>query len=260
MQLGISDLSVIPVRSEPSEMAEMATQVLFGEKYEIMEVTEKWAYVRLLHDDYKGWIDLKMITEISSDQSLEEGSYKTTETFNIVSRIDTWGNRLLVPGANLPFFNIKTKHFKIGDVEYILNGDIQEIAEEKSLRDVLIDFALKYYNSPYLWGGRTPYGIDCSGLTQIVYKLINIDIPRDASQQVKFGDTLLFVDEAKPGDLAFFGNEEGVITHVGMIWKHHKIIHASGRVRIDNIDQEGIYNEEMRRYTHKLRTIKRILC
>ena len=91
------------------------------------------------------------------------------------------------------------------------------------------------------------------------YKLINIDIPRDASQQVKVGDTLLFVDEAKPGDLAFFGNDEGVITHVGMIWKHHKIIHASGRVRIDNIDQEGIFNEEMRRYTHKLRTIKRIL-
>jgi len=259
MQLGISDLSVIPVRREPSEKAEMVNQILFGEKYEIIEKTDKWAKIRLLHDGYSGWIDSKMLIELSSDTSSDEGKYVTTETFNIVSRLDTWGNKLLVPGANLPFFNKDSKNFKIGDVEYILNGDIQDIPKDKNLRDVIIDFALKYYNSPYLWGGRTPYGIDCSGLTQIVYKLVNISIPRDASQQVEVGDTLLFVDEAMPGDLAFFGDEDGGITHVGMIWKHHKIIHASGKVRIDNIDQEGIYNEEMRRYTHKLRTIKRIL-
>jgi len=258
MKLGISDLSIIPVRKEPSEKSEMTTQILFGEQFEINEETEKWVYIKLKCDGYEGWIDRKMVTELNTDSAINE-IVCTTETLNIVSRIDTWGNKMLVPGSNLPFFNKENKHFKVGDVEYILNGDIANLEANKTQRDALIDYAMKYYNSPYLWGGKTPYGIDCSGLTQMAYKLMGISIPRDASQQVNIGDTLLFVDEAKPGDLAFFGDEEGKVTHVGIIWKHHKIIHASGRVRIDNVDQEGIYNEELRRYTHKLRTIKRII-
>lgn len=259
MRLGISDLSIIPVRREPSEKAEMVTQILFGEKYEILETIEKWAFVKMLFDGYTGWIDLKMIVDLDSNMPEDKSNFMCVETFNIVNRADTWGNKLLVPGSNLPYFNKETKEFKIADVDYLLSEKIPELNDNESLRERLINYALKYFNSPYLWGGRTPYGIDCSGLSQIAYKLINIALPRDASQQVNIGETLLFVDEAQPGDLAFFGDEEGHITHVGMIWKQHKIIHASGRVRIDNIDQEGIYSEEMKRYTHKLRTIKRIL-
>jgi cell wall-associated NlpC family hydrolase len=182
-----------------------------------------------------------------------------TETFNIVSRNDTWGNKLIVPGSNLPYFQKLYKDFKIGEFDYSLNGAYSEMNPNKPMRESIIDYALKFFNAPYLWGGRTPYGIDCSGLTQIVYKLNGIKLPRDASQQVLTGDTLSFVEEALPGDLAFFGDEEGLITHVGIIWKHHKIIHASGRVRIDNVDHQGIYNEELKRYTHSLRTIKRII-
>jgi hypothetical protein len=259
MRLGISDLSIIPVRVEPSEKAEMLSQILFGEKYEILETREKWAYIKMIFDGYTGWIDLKMLLELPDNMPDDTDNYMCVETFNLVNRADTWGNKLLVPGSNLPYFNNSSKEFKIADIDYILSERIPDINPNESERERLIGYALKYFNSPYLWGGRTPYGIDCSGLIQIVYKLINICLPRDASQQVSIGDTLLFVDEAQPGDLAFFGDEDGHITHVGMIWKHHKIIHASGRVRIDNIDQEGIYNEEMKRYTHKLRTIKRIL-
>jgi len=240
----------------------MVTQILFGEQYEILEKIEKWVYVRLLYDDYKGWIDSKMVIRI--DESFIAGidEYNTamaSETFNIVSRNDTWGNKLIVPGSDLPYFEKSNMNFKIGDSDYNLNGTFSELPGNKGIRESVIDCALKFFNAPYLWGGRTPYGIDCSGLTQIVYKLNGINLKRDASQQVLNGDTLSFVEEALPGDLAFFGDEDGLITHVGIIWKHHKIIHASGRVRIDNVDHQGIYNEDLKRYTHSLRTIKRII-
>ena len=262
MEFGIADLSIIPVRSEPSERSEMVTQILFGEQYEILEEIEKWVYVRLLYDDYKGWIDSKMVTCI--DESFIAGidgknMSLATETFNIVSRNDTWGNKLIVPGSDFPYFQQSSNHFRIGDFEYSLNGAFSKLPGDKGIRESVIDCALKFFNAPYLWGGRTPYGIDCSGLTQIVYKLNGIKLKRDAGQQVLDGDTLSFVEEALPGDLAFFGDEEGLITHVGIIWKHHKIIHASGRVRIDNVDHQGIYNEDLKRYTHSLKTIKRII-
>jgi len=110
-----------------------------------------------------------------------------------------------------------------------------------------------------LWGGRSPFGIDCSGFTQIIYKMAGIKIPRDASQQVHVGTALSFVDETQPGDLAFFDDEEGNIVHVGILWKRNKIIHASGKVRIDNVDQFGIFNVDTKRYTHKMRVMKKII-
>ena len=110
-----------------------------------------------------------------------------------------------------------------------------------------------------MWGGRSPFGLDCSGFTQIIYKMIGIRIPRDASEQVNIGRALSFVDEALPGDLAFFDDEEGNIVHVGIIWKRNKIIHASGKVRIDNVDQFGIFNVDLKRYTHKMRVMKNII-
>ena len=128
-----------------------------------------------------------------------------------------------------------------------------------NVRKVMIDQALKYFNAPYLWGGRSPLGIDCSGLTQIIYKMAGYAIPRDAGQQVHCGKALSFIEETKPGDLAFFDNDEGRIIHVGIIWEKNKIIHASGKVRIDNVDQFGIYNLETKRYTHQMRVMKRII-
>lgn len=128
-----------------------------------------------------------------------------------------------------------------------------------SLRELIIEYALMYYNTPYLWGGRSPYGIDCSGLAQIVYRIAGIDLPRDASQQVNYGQNFSFVEEALPGDLAFFGDDAGAITHVGILWEQNRIIHASGRVRVDKIDHQGIFNEELKRYTHNLKVIKRVI-
>ncbi len=260
MNIGIADLSIIPVRREPSERSEMVTQILFGERYKILEETDRWVYVRLLYDDYCGWIDIKMVTLMEQNFNINSCRLAmASETFNIVNRKDTWGNKLIVPGSDLPYFNHNDNSFIIGEYKYILNGAYFELPGSKNIRESVIDCALKFFNAPYLWGGRTPYGIDCSGLTQIVYKMNGIKLKRDASQQVLNGDTMSFVEEALPGDLAFFGDDEGTITHVGIIWKHHKIIHASGKVRIDNVDHQGIYNEELKRYTHRLRTIKRII-
>ncbi|WP_461631766.1 C40 family peptidase [Labilibaculum euxinus] len=262
MNYGISDLSIIPVRKEPAERSEMVTQLLFGEHFEILEENENWSKIRLAFDNYEGWVDTKMITAIDEElfQILnKELQVVANDTFNLVFQEQDYSNKLIVPGSSFPFCDLEKKSFRIADKDYFYQGKVSENSSAEHLRESIIESALKYFNSPYLWGGRTPYGIDCSGLTQIVYKLNGIVLPRDASQQVLIGDTLTFVEEALPGDLAFFDNEEGKITHVGIIWDRHKIIHASGNVRIDNVDHQGIFNVDKKRYTHKLRVIKRII-
>lgn len=123
----------------------------------------------------------------------------------------------------------------------------------------IVNTALLYLNTPYLWGGKTPFGIDCSGFTQMVYKLNGFNILRDASQQASQGEVLSFIEESSPGDLAFFDNNEGEITHVGIIMEDHRIIHAHGKVRIDLLDQSGIYNLDTKTHSHKLRVIKKIV-
>ncbi len=262
MNYGISDLSIIPVRKEPSESSEMVTQLLFGEHFEIIEHAKNWSKIQLAFDNYEGWVDTKMMTHIGEDLFLnlnKELQVVANDTFNLVFQEEDYSNKLIVPGSSFPFCNYEEKSFQIADKKYFYQGKVSVSTKDENIRDSIIESALKYFNSPYLWGGRTPYGIDCSGLTQIVYKLNGIVLPRDASQQVKIGDPLTFVEEALPGDLAFFDNEEGRITHVGIIWDRHKIIHASGKVRIDNVDHQGIFNVDEKRYTHKLRVIKRII-
>ena len=231
MSFGIADLSLIPMRSEKSDRSEMISQILFGEMYQVLEMDEKWVYVRLIHDGNEGWIDRKMYVPVSDEYVVKyrsESPMLTTEVFNIVIKEGDYGNKLIVAGID-------------------------------SLRDLIIEYALMYYNTPYLWGGRSPYGIDCSGLVQIVYRMAGIDLPRDAADQVNGGQDFSFVEEALPGDLAFFGDDTGAITHVGIIWEQNRIIHASGRVRVDKIDHQGIFNEDLKRYTHNLKVIKRII-
>lgn len=259
---GISNLSSIPVRSEPAEKSEMCTQILFGEHYQIIEEGKKWCKIKLSYDDYEGWIDTKMVDRLNEREFYYLSNKEQTVTsdiFNIVQQVDHYRNFLIVAGSTLPHFKKKDSSFKIAGIPYKIEGFIQKKLINCDVRQIIINTALSYFNAPYLWGGRTPLGIDCSGLTQIVYKIAGIKIPRDASQQALLGDHFSFVEEALPGDLAFFDNDEGHIIHVGIIWEKNKIIHSSGKVRIDNIDHAGIFNIETNRYTHQLRLMKRVI-
>lgn len=260
MDYGVSGLSLIPVRKEPSEKSEMVTQVLFGEHFQIIGEMVGWCHVRLAWDGYEGWIDSKMITPVNARKYNILDSRPYAVTGDIISLIPTGSeqNLMLVAGSTLPVWRPYLKEFSINNEKWKAAGHVL-YGKLKHPREILINQALKYFNAPYLWGGRSPFGVDCSGLTQILYKMIGIRIPRDASQQVLQGVALSFVDEALPGDLAFFDDEEGNIVHVGIMWKRNKIIHASGKVRIDNVDQFGIFNVDLKRYTHKMRVMKKIL-
>lgn len=258
MKYGICHLSVIPCRLEPSDTSEMVTQLLFGETVKIYEEKKKnWRRVKTAYDDYDCWLDEKQITYIS------EEDFNQTKNNNISSElvhiIENKNSGLITPitlGSSLP--NFKNKLIEFGNNQYSFGGN--SINTLKSIKkSKLIENAMMYLNSPYLWGGRSPFGIDCSGFTQVVYKLNGFQLPRDASQQAEIGQTLSFIEESESGDLAFFDNEEGKIIHVGIMLENNSIIHASGKVRIDKIDHQGIFNVETNTYSHRLRLIKKIL-
>ena len=253
MQYGISNLSLISMRNEPADQAEMVNQVLFGEHFKAIETRKKWSKIRLAHDSYEGWVCNKQWLEISEEDYKQLDKDISTITTDILDIITKNQHQQIVIGSILPFY--KSGHALINNEMYKFDGLTTPgfVKKEK-----LIENALIYLNAPYLWGGRSPLGIDCSGLTQMVYRLQGIDLPRDAYQQAKVGTTLSFVEESEPGDLAFFDNNEGKVIHVGIILKDNHIIHASGKVRIDRIDQQGIFNTETGIHTHKLRLIKSI--
>lgn len=260
MQYGISGLSIIPVRKEPSEKSEMITQILYGEHFEVFETIVGWCRVKLAYDDYEGWIDQKMITPLNDRmlQKIEKSPVAvSTDIFNIIP-VNEEQNVMIVAGSTLPCWRPYKKEFSIQREKFKMDGKYM-YKTPTNPRKMIIDQALKYFNAPYLWGGRSPFGVDCSGFVQIIYKMIGYKLPRDASQQVLLGTAVSFVEETLPGDLAFFDDDEGNITHVGIIWAKNKIIHASGKVRIDNVDQFGIFNVDTQRYTHKMRVMKRVL-
>lgn len=257
MNYGICHLSVVPCRAKPSDKSEMVTQLLFGETFVIEEQNEKWISIKTHYDNYTCWIDKKQYLPISSklfSKINKETIFLSNTPIHVIEDIS---NKTAFPiplGSTLPLLNKTT--IDLEKVKYTFDGEAIAPFKTKAKRNTIIENAFLYLNSPYLWGGRTQYGIDCSGFTQIVYKLSGIKILRDASQQAKQGKALSFIEESQVGDLAFFDNEAGNITHVGILLGNNKIIHASGKVRVDDLDHQGIYNNELKKYTHQLRIIK----
>ena len=224
---GVCLLTAIPMRCGASDKSEMTNQVLYGETFDILLQEEKWSKIRLHHDQYEGWIDNKQYQKTT----------KKVKNKYICNRRLIAAKQLILPlGAFVDFEVIPNKK-------------------------TIIDTAKSLLNTPYLWGGRTCFGIDCSGFTQIIFRVHHISIPRDAYQQATTGNSIQFT-EIQNGDLAFFANLDGRIIHVGILIHNKKniqIIHASGKVRIDILDEKGIYNQETSSYTHQLHSIRRII-
>lgn len=251
MEYGICDLAIVPLRAEPSDRSEQVSQLLFGEAFEITEWKEKWVKIVTATDKYTGWIDKLQFTMLDHTAYKSLLQTSATLTYRPVTRARKILDNSIVylpAGSSLAFFD--------GTISYASNQKF-EVIDETGETDDITNIAKSYLNAPYLWGGRTHFGIDCSGFTQVVFKLININLRRDASLQAQDGTLVDGLTKVNLGDLAFFGSEEDRITHVGIILNSGQIIHASGKVKIDTIDEEGIYSEELKRHTHKLRLIKR---
>jgi hypothetical protein len=255
---GICRLSVVPVRRDPVDHAEMLTQLLFGEHYTVLERTadKLWIKVRQAFDQYEGWISARQHSDISDEyfEHLNNTEFKVCT--DLVASI-LYKRRVIpvVLGSILPISS--TELFAV-DEHFAFNGESKNMGERHDF-EFLKTIALKYLNSPYLWGGKSPFGIDCSGFIQQVFKVCGYRLKRDARDQVHQGEKIEKTEDAKPGDLAFFSNETGRITHVGMVLEEHKIIHASGWVRVDNLDEHGILNEISMTHTHRLAGLRRIL-
>lgn len=282
MSYGVCILSVVPLRAETSERAEMVSQLLFGDSYELLSEEGNWLKIKTSDCGYEGFLNVKCHHALTDEQFQEMKNAPQSLVSDFMTLICEEKSQTVFPvfiGTSFPKPDAQG-HFKLGDAEFLLpsiSADSSQNSESKiqNSKDAptsnsqfsvfsfqpstMLEFAMRFLRAPYLWGGRTPSGIDCSGFTQLIYKSIGMLIPRDASQQVELGQPLDFASEGQIGDLAFFQNEEGRIVHVGMICAPGKIIHASGQVRIDKLDDTGIFNSDTGKYSHQLRIIKRLL-
>ena len=238
MTYGICKLSAIALRKEPRHGSEMVSQLLYNETYTVLDKVQEWILIQTDFDQYQGWIQAKQCHEISEEE------FKALKTKKVYL-------------TNKPIVEYNRQFLSMGTPLYESHPDALEMPSEFH-PELMVDYAKMLLGAPYLWGGRTVMGIDCSGFVQVCARLAGLLLPRDASQQVKEGELVYFLQETQPGDLAFFGEEDGKITHVGIVMDNEQIIHCSGQVRIDYLDQTGIFNKERNEHTHRLQAIKRL--
>ena len=246
MTYGICKLSAIALRKEPRHGSEMVSQLLYNETYTVLDRVQEWMLVRTENGPstgsgacfYEGWIQAKQFVEI------DEEEYKALKA-----------NKIYL--TNKPIVAYQGQFLSMGTPLYEPHPDAIEMPSEFH-PELMVDYAKMLLGAPYLWGGRTIMGMDCSGLTQVCARLAGGILPRDASQQIREGELVYFLQETQPGDLAFFGEEDGHITHVGIVMGDEQIIHCSGQVRIDYLDQTGIFNKEKDEHTHLLQAVKRL--
>lgn len=224
----------------PKHSSEMVSQLLWGECYEVLEQQQGWLKIRCYFDNYEAWLDKKQHSVISTQQWKEYTQCQTFSPLAVENLANAQQYRLLAS--------------PILDIQDYSNDFEQSALTSKQAQ--LEESALLFLNTPYLWGGRSVFGVDCSGYMQLIYRLVGVFLPRDAYQQAELGQVVQF-GQQQFGDLAFFANEKGHITHVGMVWTEGQIIHASGKVRIDILDHKGILADQ--EYSHQLAYIKRVL-
>ena len=250
MTTGVCCVPVSPVRMEAAHRSEMTSQLLFGETVEVIQNKDDyWLRIRCLYDNYEGWITQSHITEITPPTA--------NDNWHLAS---DWSNEIIFNQQPMfiPFGSelrgLRNGHAEWGKYSWSFKGNhIDPVITQKN-EMTIGRLTRRFLNTPYLWGGRSIFGIDCSGFSQMVYKCLGVPLLRDAYKQATQGET---VQDIRCGDLAFFDNDEGRITHVGILLNDHEIIHSSGKVRVDTIDSKGIINTDTQQRTHKLKLIKR---
>ena len=253
---GICAQGVVPVRRSTDNTSEQVTQLIFGDGYKILKKSERgdWLYIQNLYDNYEGWIRKDQHFAISAwyYEQLQNKSFPICA--DMKGYVSLNGKRFLVSiGSTLPFY--RDGKIKIGTQEAKFEGKTAQVPEKLD-RDYLIATAKRFLQRPYLWGGKSEKGVDCSGFTQLTYKIAGYKIPRDSYQQAEKGK-IIPLEEARAGDLAFF-HREGRVIHVGIVLGDGKIIHSSDEVQIDTLDKTGIYNARKKKYSHYLKFIKRL--
>jgi hypothetical protein len=252
LNFGVIQVAHAPVRANASDSSEMVTQLLFGETLEVLFRDKQWIKIRCTHDGYEGWMDFKQAWLCSYEECTLWKKNANHRIFEACTEFRTdEGNCILYKGSLVP--ENLNHGFKLGNINYRPLNTVRSLKQNLSV----IEYAQSYLNAPYLWGGRSITGIDCSGFTQVVYAFFGKRIPRDASQQVELGYPVEF-KEAQAGDLAFFLNAAGKIIHVGIITGQDTIIHAHGKVTEDFIKPDGIYKKNDLSKSHELHCIKRI--
>lgn len=258
LDYGVCRLSIVPVRAESSDKSEQVTQLLFGDHYEITSQTtdKKWLKVKINFDQFEGWIDTKQHHTVSHEyyEYLNRAEFKIT-TDVTSSILYNKSPQIILIGSMIPISS--SELFKMEE-QFAFNGEAKNLGQKREF-EFLKNVSFKYLNAPYLWGGKSPFGIDCSGFVQMAFKICGYRLFRDSRQQANQGKSFKTIDQSRPGDLVFFKNAEDKINHVGILLEEDKIIHASGRVRIDHLNEEGILNMETKIYTHEFSHIRRIL-
>lgn len=252
MEYAACKVPAAPVRKRSDHRSEMVNHVLFGETMRVLKEKKKWARVRTAFDDYEGWISKNQLEEIEKELAIAVNPWVTTDLFSVIEIADKKMNVSF--GASL--LNWDTSAGKFGSIQFGFTGNKIRRNEIYPDAERLMKFAMQWLNVPYLWGGRTPLGVDCSGFAQIIFKTLGIDLYRDAWQQAQQGSPVKKLREAIAGDLAFFDDKEEIV-HVGILLNSEQIIHASGKVRIDTIDKKGIINSDTGKRTHQLKAIRR---
>ncbi|HZG01808.1 MAG TPA: C40 family peptidase [Chitinophagales bacterium] len=262
MPYGIVHLAAVPVRAEPSDRSEMTSQLLFGDLIEQLETKDKWTHVRACYDGYEGWINPRQAFALEIGEYEQHRSESRFALSDAVAVAESNGWVQLLPmGASLPFLQSGggSTQFRLAGRVFTLHGNAADTARARITEELIQATAMKLLHAPYMWGGKTALGIDCSGFTQVVFKVLGIPLKRDAYQQAEQGRAVNMLEQAQCGDAAFFHNEAGRIVHVGILLDNKTIVHASGQVRIDRIDHQGIFNVERKAYTHQLKFIKRLV-
>ncbi|MBC7449368.1 MAG: C40 family peptidase [Hymenobacteraceae bacterium] len=258
MKPGICPLSIAPLRAEPSDKAEQVTQLVFGECYFVVDEQPKWLRVRIAADGYEGWLDAKQHQPVPDEWFAEYvAAQPHPRTLDVVGVVSDDHTRLPVQlGSVLPFFDGMT--LRLGPNRRLFYNGLATNLRQPVPDGLLLRVANLYRGAPYQWGGKSVFGLDCSGFTQQVFGLLGQQLPRDAAQQVAVGEEVHFADQARAGDLAFFDSADGRIVHVGLVVAEGQILHASGEVRLDTLDHHGIFHAGRGEYSHRLRIIKRV--